>query len=480
MVIQLRPYQEQFVADLRASMAKHRRVLGVAATGAGKTVVFTYITDSAIKRGKRVTILAHRQEILSQISKALGQFGIRHGWIIPGRTPTNDPVQVGMIQTVTRRLDKIQEPDICVIDEAHHAASGGYEALQKLWNCYYLGVSATPERLDGKGLYGSFDALVMGPQTGWLIANGFLSQYTYLAPPDGVDLTGIKTRMGDFAIDQLAQAIDKATITGNLINHYRRYLDGKSAIAFCVNIAHAEHVAAQFSEAGISAASIDGKTERNRRFQLLDQLGTGELKVLTSCDLIGEGVDVPSVNGAILARPTKSLSLHLQQVGRVLRLKPDGSKAVILDHAGNVRRHGMPDIEFPWSLEGTGRKKVEYPVKTCETCFRAFHAVPGWKLESDCQNDMPTGCILNPEFAPDSSGGKREIAFRDGELAEVTADPAWTGGISIARAHGQEWKALLGKARTEDQLREIAQMRGFKRGWVKHMLKARGETRPHG
>ena len=476
-MIQLRPYQTDFVAALRSAMRKNRRVLGVAATGSGKTVVFTHIVNSAVARGKRVVICAHRQEILMQISLALGQFGVRHGWIMPGRTPTCDCVQLAMIQTLMRRVEKILEPDLLVIDEAHHVASGCYEKLLSRWSSFVLGVTATPERLDGKGLSSAFDEMILGPQTAWLVENNYLSQYTYLAPPEAADLSGIKTRMGDFAIDQLANALDKATITGDLIQHYQKYLNGKSAVTFCVNIAHAEHVAAQFNAAGIASASIDGRTERGERFRLLEALGTGELKNLTSCDLIGEGVDVPSVNGAILARPTKSLALHLQQVGRVLRIKPDGSRAIILDHVGNVRRHGLPDLPRPWSLDGTGKKKTEYPVKTCETCFRAFHAVGNWRDEAECGlPDAQSGCVLNPEKSDDTPS-IREIAHRDGELSVVTDSPSWAGGISIPRASGAEFKALLAKAETREQLKEIAKLRGYHHRWVNHIMASRAGRR---
>lgn len=476
MSVTLRPYQDEFVADLRGAMRQSKRVLGVAATGAGKTITFAYIAQHACARGNSVIIAAHRAEIVQQISVALQAMGIRHGWIMPGRTQTNDLVQVAMIQTLARRLDRIAPPSLFVIDEAHHATSGAYEqVMARFGDAFVLGVTATPERLDGKGLGSKFDKMVIGPQTRWLVENGFLSQYTYLAPPQIADFSGVKSRMGDYAIDQLAAIMDKATITGDVIGHYQRYLAGRSAIAFCINIAHAEHVSAEFNSAGIASASIDGNTERARRFELLAALGTGDLKVLTSCDLIGEGVDVPSVNGAILMRPTKSLSLHLQQVGRVLRLKPDGSKAVILDHVGNVHRHGMPDLARDWRLEGRDKKKKsEFKTKTCETCFRVFQVSPGWMAEAECGDDPETiGCVLT---APPAAQ-PRELQRREGELAEITEAPEWAGGINVVRAAGPEFKALLAKARTREQLAEIAKIRGYKPGWVFHQLSLRGEMR---
>ena len=475
-MIELRPYQTDFVGNLRSAMRRHRRVIGVAATGAGKTIVFTYIANSSVQRGKRVIIAAHRAEIVSQISKALTAFDVRHGWIMPGRTTTTDMVQVAMIQTLARRLDRVPSPDLLIIDEAHHATSGAYRAVMDAWDsAYVLGVSATPERLDGRGLSEVFDEMVLGPQTRWLIDQGFLSQYTHLAPPQVADFSGVKTSMGDYAVDDLASVMDQSTITGDLIAHYRQHLSGKSAIAFCVNIAHAEHVAEQFSSVGIAAASIDGKTETPERMRLLDALGSCELKVLTSCDLIGEGVDVPSVNGAILARPTKSLSLYRQQVGRVLRLKPDGSKAVILDHVGNVHRHGMPDIEINWTLSGRQKKKSAptFKTKTCKTCFRVFAVAPGWQAAAECGAEPGPECALSDQDAP----APREIKHLDGELQVITDTPDWAGGINIMRAQGVEFKAMIHKAQTKDQLKQIARARGYKRGWEDHIMRQRGRRK---
>ena len=473
-MITLRPYQTEFVEQIRSAMRASKRVLAVAATGAGKTVMFSYISYHAAMRSNRIIITAHRAEIVQQISNALHSMQIRHGWIMPGRTQTTDAVQVAMIQTLARRLDLIAPPTMLIIDEAHHATSGAYQAvMERFRDAYVLGVTATPQRLDGRGLSPPFEIMVIGPQTRELIEAGFLAPYTYLAPPQVADFSAVKKRMGDYAVDDLAAAMDKATITGDVISHYKRYLAGQSAIAFCVNIAHAEHMAAQFNAAGINAASIDGGTAKTDRGQLLQSLSDGSLKVLTSCDLIGEGVDVPSVNGAILARPTQSLSLDLQQIGRVLRPKPDGTKAVILDHVGNVHRHGVPDAARMWSLEGKAKKpKNQIKIRTCETCYRVFQVEPDWLTSADCGGDpqLEPGCVLLPpaEVKP------RVLESRDGDLEMVDEAPAWAGGINIVRASGPEWKALVSRARSRDQLAEIARMRGYKPGWIHHILQQRG------
>ena len=483
MIPSLRPYQDALVADIRGAFARHRRVLAVASTGAGKTVTFAYIATAAAAKGNRVTIVVHRGEIVDQISRALDAFGVRHGRIQPKHPPTDDAVQVAMIATLGRRLDRVPEPDLLVVDESHHAISPTYVAVFTRWQrARILGVTATPERLDGRGLGDVFDVLVEAPPMADLIRDGWLAGYDYLAPPERMDLSAVKTRLGDYAIDDLAAALDRATITGDAIGHYRRFLDGRPAICFCVTVAHAEHVAQQFREAGYRAASVDGSMTEQERHERLASIGDGRLQVLTSCELISEGVDVPVVAGAILLRPTKSLATYLQQVGRVLRPKPDGSRAVILDHVGNVHRHGLPDTPRVWTLESKP-KRDRVPTQRCDVCYRVFVTDPGWRNGQTCNETAPgPDCILALE--PAAEPAERELPeVVDGELVAVAAPPAvaaaveWAPGIDIRTASGDAWKRLLRLADTRERLAEIARIRGFKRGWVHFVEQQRQQRR---
>lgn len=469
-MIELRDYQADLVERIRDAMREHRRVLGVAPTGSGKTVIFSHIAYNVARKSRRAIILAHRREIVDQISDALGRFDLRHGRIQPGFTPTSDAVQVAMVQTIARRLHRIPEPDLLVIDESHHAVAGQWANVAAAWpNARILGVTATPERLDGRGLGNAFDVLVEGPTTADLIERGFLADFDYFAPPPAADFSGIATRAGDYAIDQLADAMDKATVTGDAVDHYRKHLGGAPAIAFCVTVAHAEHVAGQFRAAGFRAASIDGKLDPGERARRVAAIGSGDLQVLASCDLISEGFDVPAVAGAILLRRTKSLSLYLQQVGRAIRPKLDGSRAVILDHAGNVNLHGSPKTPRLWSLHAKKRKTRELSVRQCKVCFQVFAAGE----RTDCENRDDPECLFMsvereaPAVMPEAVAG---------ELVAVSERPAWAGGIDILRATGPEWRALLGRARTREQLVEIARARGYKPGWVHHILATRGQA----
>lgn len=476
--VQLRSYQESLVGAIRAGFARHRRVLAVAPTGAGKTITFAYITAGAAAKGNAVYIVAHRAEIVAQISQALDAQGVRHGRIQPGHTMTDDPVQVAMVQTLARRLDRVPPPALLVVDECHHAVAGTWQRVTDAWPATkVLGVTATPARLDGRGLGNAFDTMVIGPLVRELIDGGYLAKFTYLAPPQQVDLSDIKTEMGDYALNQLADAMDKSIITGDAVGHYRDHLAGRPAIAFCVTVAHAEHVAAQFAEAGYRAVSVDGTMTREQRLDRIQGIGNGRYQVLTSCELISEGVDVPVVSGAILLRPTKSLGMYLQQVGRVLRPKPDGSAAVILDHVGNVHRHGMPDAERQWTLDTKRKKPVDPdPVAQCEVCYQCFASgKPGWRALVECPDRyrdlagglrLPDGCILAvPEVA--AREGPLHV---DGKLEVITSTPAWAGGADISRG---PLGPILAAARTPEQLAVIAKIRGYKRGWIQHILRAR-------
>ena len=271
-MIKLRPYQQRGVDDLRGAYARGAKApLYVLPTGGGKTITFSHITDSAIQRGNRVILLAHRQELLRQISGALDLFDTPHGMVMPGRTATEQECLVASVQTLVRRLDRFKwKPDLIVIDEAHHAVAGSWLKIIDKWpGVPLLGVTATPQRLDGKGLGvtagGVFDALVEGPTMQELVAGGFLTPNRIFAPPNSFRRSGIKKRAGDFAKKDAAEAVDKPTITGDAIEHYKKYGEGATAIAFCVTVEHAEHTAAAFRNAGVAAEVLEGSLDDHER-----------------------------------------------------------------------------------------------------------------------------------------------------------------------------------------------------------------------
>ena len=413
MSITLRPYQQAAIASIRDAFAqKHRAVLFVLPTGGGKSYTFCAITQGAVSKGNRVCILVHRQELLRQASASLTSLGVRHGLIAAGRSmDLTHPVQVASVQTLARRLHKLPAElfQLLVVDEAHHSNAGTWaQVLSHFHRAKVLGVTATPCRCDGRGLGEWYSEMVMGPTPQWLTDQGYLAPARVLAPP-GMSLQGLRKRMGDYDMRQAGEMLQAGQAMGDCLSHYRQHLNGQTAIAFCCSVAHAEAVARLFVDHGIAAASIDGSMDALQRERLLADLGAGRLKVLTSCALIGEGVDVPSVGGCILLRPTQSVSLHLQMIGRCLRPQP-GKVAVVLDHVGNCLRLGHHLDEREWTLEGL--RKREGPkapsVKVCVACFCA----------------MPSGRSECPEcghrFAPE----RRELEHVDGELMEIRRDSA--------------------------------------------------------
>jgi len=259
MKFQLRDYQQDGVNALRQRFrAGDRNVLYQLPTGGGKTVVFSYITEGASSKGNRVLILVHRQELIRQTSASLSEIGVQHGIIVPGFTASWDNVQVASVQTLVRRLEKTRAPHLIISDECHHAGATSWgKIFEHFWRANILGVTATPVRLDGKGLGrssgGFFDSMVNGPPVADLIKRGFLAPPRVFAPPVGAALSNLRKKYGEFIPSESAAALDKPVITGCAVKHYQKLANGVPAIAFCASVAHAEHVAEQFRAAGYQA-----------------------------------------------------------------------------------------------------------------------------------------------------------------------------------------------------------------------------------
>jgi superfamily II DNA or RNA helicase len=384
-MVQLRDYQESAVQAVRDSFRTgHKKTLLVSPTGSGKTVIFSYIAAGMAKNNKRILIVAHRRELLKQISGALKKVGVSHA-VLSGGTPGIPiaNVVVASVFTLVRRMKAMKPFDLIIGDEAHHFTpdSSWGKVVAGFPSARVLGVTATPERLDGKGMGQMFDDMVMGPTVAELTAQGFLSHAVVYAP-SAPDLGSVGTRMGDYVSKQLEDAMDKPIITGSAVKHYGKYADGKKAIAFCVSVKHAKDVAEDFRNAGYDASHIDGGMDDTERDGVLKAFEDGRVQILTSCDLVSEGFDLPSVEVAILLRPTKSLGLFLQQCGRAIRPHPDKERTIILDHAGNTARHGFIDDERDWSLadgfvanRGKNAEKV-VSVRTCTACFAVHKPTP--------------------------------------------------------------------------------------------------------
>jgi len=488
--VTLRDYQEGFVSKVRELFASGRSApLLVAATGSGKTVVFSYIARSAATLGRRVLILAHRDTLIKQASRKLTDYGVEHGVIMAGFTPQHHcRVQVASVQTIVRRLDKLPYRfDLVVIDEAHLSAAKSYltivaklrESNPKL---KILGVTGSPVRLDGKGLGshagGLFDDLVEGISIRDLIDQAYLVQPAVFAPAEQVDLSQVKKVGGDYDSGALAEVMDRPMITGSAIDAWRKHCPGVPAVAWCANVAHAQHVAAEFTAAGIPAVALSGDDDGAERERALAGLASGAIKIITFAMLLVEGVDQPAIGAVILLRPTMSLSSYLQVIGRGLRTiyapgmpiatveqrraailaGPKGAKCYVLDHAGLTFKHGFADDIREWSLDGVVKKKGKKKDPKEEgpavaQCPKCYHVHPKAPVCPSC------GHVYEVR------GGSPEHV--DGELAEIT--PEMRAQMAAVR------KTEIKKAKTLEDLLRIEKERGYKPGWAQatHTAKAR-------
>lgn len=452
----LRPRQIQAIADVRAAYrAGYRAPVLVAPTGFGKTHTTAEIVRAAVAKGQSVWFMAHLKEILEATSAKLAAEGIRHGLIMAGY-PTNkmEPVQVVSVQTVVRRLDRYKPPGLLIIDEAHLAVAATYrKVIDGLGNPFLLHLTATPERLDGRGLGEVADIIVPTCSTQDLIDEGLLADIRYYAPSN-LDLSAVRKTAGEFNAKDVEAVVDKPKLVGDAVSHWLKVARGRPTIRFCVSIKHAEHMAEQFRAAGVRAVAVSGDTDTEERRRALDDLRHGRVEVVTNCALWVAGVDAPNVSCIGLDMPTNSLTKFLQSVGRGLRTHPGKHDCIVLDHGGNIARHGHPADQREWTLEGTrglnARKRDpdDISVKTCPACF------------SVVRSQVPA-CHCGHRFAPKP----REIEVVDGTLKEIERQQ------QIRQARAEQ-----GRARTLEELINVGRLRGMKRPelWARHVIRARG------
>lgn len=411
--MKLRDYQQKIIDETRAALRRVRRVLIQLPTGGGKTVVASFIVQSAEKKGKTVAFICHRDFLVDQTSNTFEKFGIDFSHVAAGRWMNlYSPVHVCMVATLRNRMKRIDPPDIAIWDEAQHIGAKTWHAIMDEWkDTIHLGLSATPCRLDGKGLDAFFDEMVIGPSPNHLMEIGALNKYRAFCP-SSPDMTGTKVRAGDYRREEVEDLMDKSVVIGDMVQHYKKIAPGTLAVYFASSIAHSQNIADTFNANGIPAKHLDGSHSTFERKQAAIQFANRELLVLTNVDLFGEGYDLAAQAGRVvrietvgLARPTQSLSLHMQQIGRALR--PGDEPATILDHAGNILRHGLPDDDREWTLRGVVKTGNKSTVKQCLECFAMYPI-----SDNECPH-----CGSVPEAS--EGGGGREVEYQDGDLEEV-------------------------------------------------------------
>ncbi len=431
----LRQDQQELIEGYERSSGN---VILVAPTGFGKTVVMGELS----RKSMRPTVaIAHRHELVGQISNAVARAGVKHN-IIGSKNSVSFCIQkhvnnygrsfydprslftVAAVDTLISRQDNLkqwaQTIGLWMIDEAHHVLAGNKwgTATAMFPNATGIGFTATPIRADRKSLArvqgGVFDNMVIGPTMRELINRGSLCEYRIFAPPQSINRAELVVgASGDFSSASMRQVAHKSQIVGDIVSHYLRIASGKRGITFVVDVEQATEVAAAFNAAGVPAACVSAKTPDAVRDAVMRKFEAGTLLQLVNVDLFGEGVDVPAVEVVSMGRPTESYGLYVQQFGRALRTIAGKSHGTIIDHVGNVQRHGLPDAPRKWTLiaeeRGKKRKRDEdvMPVTTCTECFSAYEATT-----ATCPF-----CGHKPE--PES---RRSIEFVDGDLIEL--DPA--------------------------------------------------------
>lgn len=360
MSYQLRDYQSDLLDRIESAwFAGNRSILCQLPTGGGKTIVFSAIVNRANKNGLKCLILAHREELIKQAADKIEIITDEPVGIIKAGYSTNydRDIQVASVQSLARRLNHCPEFDLIVVDEAHHSTARSYRTiLNRYPTARILGVTATPIRLDGKGFRGIFDELICGVTVPQLIESGSLSNYQYFATERSMSVEGVGKRQGDFNAEEVAKANPVAGLAGDVVKSYIDYLQGKQAVIFCINVEHSIAIAEHFKAAGIIAHHLDGTTDSLDRLDVMNRFRDRQIQVLTNCALFDEGLDIPSLDGVILARPTQSLSRFLQMVGRALRPCEGKDKAIIIDLAENYQRLGLPDDLRVWTLDGLVKK----------------------------------------------------------------------------------------------------------------------------
>lgn len=432
----------QYQADLKAAVYKSwadgaRNVLMQLATGGGKTQIFSDIV--AEHKGATVAI-AHRQELVGQMSLAMAYLKIPHRIIATPPIITSivnlqqqvlhytcyDPNAAKGVAGVRTLLNRqkdlsawMQQVTLRIQDEDHHTLRENEwgRAAELFPNAYGLGVTATPYRMDGKGLGrhadGIVDALVLGPDMRDLIEMGYLTDYKIWAPDSKLDLSDVTTTAkGDYSPVKLKTAVRRSKILGDIVGHYEKHAKGMLGLTFATDVETAGDISRQFNEAGIPSEVIHAKTPDNIRAAILKRFANREILMLVNVDIFGEGFDLPALEVVIMARPTQSLGLYMQQFGRALRPMKGKGHAIIIDHVGNVARHGLPDAPRKWSLDRRDRRSKAVdtdiiPVRVCPKCAFVYE-----RIYNTCPNchyfHIPAGRI-SPEFV-------------DGDLVEL--DPA--------------------------------------------------------
>lgn len=482
---QLRSYQ----AEIAQAIFSHwfdgsNSVLLQLPTGAGKTIIFTAIAQEFMALKEPVLVIAHRTELILQAAAKLEAISTEPIGIIKAGVKANSSslIQVASIQTLIRRTPP--PASLVVFDEAHHCHSQTYATIMKHYReqgAYILGCTATPTRTDGRGLRhlysgtSGFDVLIQGSSVSELIAQKYLAPFKVYSPSKIIDAAQakIKTTAGDYNQKQLAELVEKTLILGDVVETWIRHAQGKRTVLFAVSVLHSKELAQAFREAGISAAHLDGKTSKTDRTAILSAFEAGEVLVLCQYSIVTEGLDIPGIEAIQFVRPTKSLIVWFQAIGRSLRPVADKEAAIIIDHTDTHLNLPWPDDEISWSLDPISLKTGKWTIG-CPECMHSFRLS---KTERDRALATCPNCNTKFTFKSETVGKKlkrlKVIEILPANFAEV--ERGIENEAKIQRVSKLEIKTDreydAEKLEIVQELICFQQYKGYKRGWVSYQLK---------
>lgn len=437
--MELRNYQSDLVNGIKQSIINgNKRIMVQSPPRSGKTVVMAHIAKGATDKGNTILFFSHRKEINEQVVNTFKKNDV-----------DMELVTIDSVTKIARNLVRIQEPSIILIDEAHHVKAKTYlKIIEHFSNSVVLMFTGTPARLDGSGFDDIADDIVLGKSVKWLQENGNIAPFKYYAP-SLIDTTNLKKRGGEFTKKSVDDTM-KRVIYGDVIRHYEKLAKGKQAIVYTHSVEASESVSNAFKSAGYASIAISGKTPTEARERAMRAFRDGELTIMVNCELFTEGIDLPNVDVCIMLRPTQSLSLYLQFAMRALNPR-EGKTAIIIDHVGNVDRHGLPNADREWSLKGVNKTKKklklgEPTTRTCDECYATF-----WSAERIC-----------PMCGHENKPTKEEVEIiREIELEERRQEVASKVATFVDSDQCQ----------TVEELKEFAKQHGYKPGWVYYQQK---------
>ena len=419
----------------------------------GKTVLMAEIARRATDKGNRILFMVHRKEIVDQVIATFKAQGVDMSL-----------ATIGMVQTLTRHVDKLKEPVIIFVDEGHHATAKSYRRiLDNFPKALKLLFTATPYRLNGDGFTDIADDLILGNPIKQLIKDGFLAPVDYYAPVQ-LDPSQLKVkRNGEFDEKSIEQAF-KPKVYGNAVKTFKKLAGGKQAIAYTYNVASAERLAKELNDNGVVARAVSGNTPKDERDSIINNYRNGKIQVVTNAELFTEGLDLPNVDCVIMLRPTQSLSLYLQFAMRCMNPRK-GKTAIIIDHVGNVNRFGLPTEPHNWKLEGSkkgskkGSSEAVKPVTVCPKCFSTFYrkgdTCPFCGAELTEEKELEVVEDAELEKVKEERVRKAKLIMEDNTVSNV-ADKR------------------INDLKNIEEVKAYARLHGYKNGWIFYQAKNRG------